>query len=60
MCIICIDYQKQLITADEAWHNATEMALDPEHRLEIMLMLEKDKMENLLSAGLLPTKKPID
>jgi len=57
MCIICVDYQKQLLTADEAWRNMGEMVIDPEHRIEIGLMLEKDKMKKLSDAGLLPPKK---
>jgi len=56
MCIICIDYQKQLLTYAEAWRNLGEMVIDPAHRLEVQLMLEKDKMEKLRGAGLLPTK----
>jgi hypothetical protein len=58
MCIICVDYQKQLLTADEAWRNVSEMVIDPEHQLEIMLMLEKDKMKQLEDDGLFPTKRP--
>ena len=58
MCIICVDYQKQLLTADEAWSNVGEMVIEPEHQLEIMLMLEKDKMKKLEDAELLPAKKP--
>lgn len=41
MCIICIDYQKQILSADEARRNMGEMVIDPEHRLEIELMLEE-------------------
>jgi len=58
MCIICIDYQKQLITYAEAWRNLGEMGLDSVHRIEVGLMLEKDKMKKLEEAGLLPTKRP--
>jgi hypothetical protein len=57
MCIICVDFQKQLISAHEARRNMGEMVLDPNHRLEIELMLEKDKMEKLTSMGLFPTKR---
>ena len=41
MCIICVDYQKQLITADEARRNMTEMVVDPEHEIEIETMLRE-------------------
>ena len=58
MCIICVDYQKQLITGAEAWRNLGEMVLEPEHRLEVQLMLELDRMEKLKRLGLLPTKQP--
>ena len=39
MCMICVDYQKQLITATEARRNLGEMVLDPEHREEIEALL---------------------
>ena len=39
MCIICVDYLKQTITAEEAWQNMGEMILDVEHREEIIFML---------------------
>lgn len=42
MCIICVDYQKQLLTVDEARRNMREMVLDPEHELEIEIMLYGD------------------
>jgi len=37
--MICVDYQKQLLTADEAWRNLDEAVLDDEHRLEVVQML---------------------
>lgn len=43
MCIICVDYQKQLITAAEARRNMGEMVIEPEHLEEIELMLEEDE-----------------
>jgi hypothetical protein len=58
MCIICVDFQKQSITASEARRNMGEMVIDREHQLEIELMLEQDKLEKLKKKGLLPTKKP--
>jgi hypothetical protein len=39
MCIICIDYQKQLITVTEARRNMGEMVIDPDHEIEIEMML---------------------
>ena len=39
MCIICVDYQKQRLTKDEAWNNLGEMTLDAEHLIEVMQML---------------------
>lgn len=42
MCIICIDYQKQLISAHEARRNLGEMVTDPVHRGEIEAMLDAD------------------
>ena len=29
MCIICIDYQQEKLTLDEAWRNLKEMYLNP-------------------------------
>jgi hypothetical protein len=43
MCIICIDYQKRLISADEAWRNAGEVVTDLRHLFEIKAMIEKDE-----------------
>ena len=57
MCIICVDYNKQLITADEVRRNIGEMTLDRAHELEILLMLEKDKLDELEAKGLYPTPK---
>lgn len=42
MCIICIDYQKKLITANEARWNMGEMVIDPAHRAEIERLLEEE------------------
>ena len=42
MCIICVEYQKQLITGAEARHNMGEMVIDPEHREEIEKLLEEN------------------
>ena len=43
MCIICIDFQKQLLTVREARGILTEMfpKLDREHIIEIYEMLEE-------------------
>ena len=41
MCIICIDYQKQLISAAEARRNMGEMVIDPEHKKEIEDLLDQ-------------------
>lgn len=45
MCIICIDYQKQLLTIPEVRRILTEMHqdLDPEHLLEIEEMLKEER-----------------
>ena len=43
MCIICVDYQKQLLSAAEARRNMGEMVIDPEHREEIERLLEEDQ-----------------
>jgi len=60
MCIICVDYQKQLLTATEARRNMGEMVIDRGHKLEILLMLEEDEMDKLIVGGNLPTKKICD
>ena len=39
MCIICIDFQKQLITVAEARRIIGEMEVDPDHEIEIETML---------------------
>ena len=57
MCIICIDYQKKLITGAEAWRNLGEVVIDPLHRLEVALMLETDKLKKLKRMKALPTKR---
>jgi hypothetical protein len=43
MCIICVDFQKQLLTINEARGVLTEMvdSLDREHVIEIYEVLEK-------------------
>ncbi len=43
MCIICVDYLKGVLTAFEVRGNMREWVTDPAHRIEIELMLEKDK-----------------
>lgn len=50
MCIICVDFQKQLITADEARRNMGEMALTPEHREEIRVMIEDRELVEKVAA----------
>jgi hypothetical protein len=51
MCIICLEYQKNKLTLQEARRNFCEMALsiDVEHRQEVEDMLdlaeEKERME---------------
>ena len=40
MCIICVDFQKQLLSVDEARRNLGEMVIEPEHREEIEKMLD--------------------
>ena len=41
MCLICTDYQKGLLTWNEAWQNAHEMT-DKEHYEEVAIMLIND------------------
>ena len=43
MCIICVDFQKQLITADEARWNMREMDLTPEHREEVEALISESE-----------------
>ena len=40
MCLICVDYQKGLLTAAEARRNIGEMVISDEHRDEIEIMIE--------------------
>jgi hypothetical protein len=43
MCIICVDFQKQLLTVNEARGILTEMhsTLDREHIIDVYEMLEE-------------------
>ena len=43
MCIICIDFEKQTLTIDEARRALTEMisSLDPEHAAAVRQMLDE-------------------
>lgn len=43
MCIICVDFQKQKLTLDEARRAFTEMisTLDPDHADEVRKMLDE-------------------
>ena len=51
MCIICVDYQKQLLTADEARWNMREMGITPVHREEIEVMIEdRELVEKITTA----------
>ena len=47
MCLICLDFQQQRLTLDEAKRAYGEMAstLDPQHRAEVAEMLEKATRE---------------
>jgi hypothetical protein len=46
MCIICIEYQKQLLTAAEARRNLPEVVTDPAHLAEVEAMLDADEPED--------------
>jgi len=51
MCIICVDYQKQLLTAAEARRNMVEMVLEPGHREEIERLIEdRERVEAISKA----------
>lgn len=51
MCIICVEYQKGLLTAGEALRNMGEMAIEPEHREEINRMIEdRELVEKITTA----------
>ena len=45
MCIICVDFQKQLITIREARGILSEMqsTIDPKHLIEIERMLKEEQ-----------------
>ena len=47
MCIICVEFQKQLLTAYEARNILTEMSstIEEEHLIEINEMLEEAEDE---------------
>ena len=51
MCIICVDYQKQLLTAAEARRNMVEMVLEPGHREEIERLIEDRELVEALAAA---------
>ena len=49
MCIICVEYQKGKLTANEAWRNLNEMQdiLDLEHIDDVLnMILLGDEYEN--------------
>lgn len=49
MCIICVEYQKGKLTANEAWRNLNEMQdiLDSEHIDDVLnMILLGDEYEN--------------
>jgi hypothetical protein len=41
MCKVCADYQKGLLTYDEAWRNIGEV--DPDHVKEVIELIEEIK-----------------
>lgn len=41
MCMICTDYQKGLLTWNEAWMNSYEIT-DKEHQIDVIVMLVND------------------
>lgn len=41
MCIICVDFQKQLLTASEARRNAREMIDDLGHLYELEALIKE-------------------
>lgn len=45
MCIICIEFQKQLITVNEARGILSEMqsGMDPNHLVEVEKMLKEER-----------------
>ena len=43
MCIICIEYQKQLLTVAEARRNMGEMVISPKHKEELEALLEAEE-----------------
>lgn len=47
MCLICLDFQRQKLTLDEARRAFGEMSstLDPQHRAEVEEMLERAEEE---------------
>jgi len=51
MCIICVDFQKQLLTANEARRNMGEMDITPEHRKEIEVLIEDRELVEAITAA---------
>jgi len=50
VCIICVEYQKGKLTANEAWRNLNEMQdiLDSEHIDDVLnMILLGDEYENI-------------
>lgn len=39
MCRICVEYQKDLLTFEEAMLNTEEMAIDDPHKEEVKMLL---------------------
>ena len=39
MCIICVDFQKGLLTLEEAWKNLKEANYEDDHASDVLQML---------------------
>lgn len=50
MCLICIEYQNEKLSVQEAWKNLDEMkeVLDEEHVEEVVDMLADDLVEECI------------
>lgn len=49
MCMICVDYNKETMTAEEAFRNLDELIrygdIEEEHGIQVLAMILKNEME---------------
>lgn len=56
MCLICVQFNDEKLTGEEAWRNLDEMSegLGPEHTREVSAMIIQREMDRLAESFLEP------